>query len=141
MYVVMLPQGILDDPANQGAGHHYLWPMDLVNKWNVTTGGGGGGGTGGGQGFSDVYNTMIGWSFATQYWDLNGTMTRAGEQFDTGSGDIRKASTQIALVLKKTGSPTGTKKRIGRYNCCYDRGSRRQHYSNDGLNRDLHEHG
>ena len=105
MYVVLAPQGIEAGHDGQyGAGAHMLmWSDDqaMPNRWNTGTGGGGGG-------FTAVYDTTTD-TFASDYWDLDGTAaTRAGEVFETGSGDVGKKLTQIVLMLKKTGAPTGT---------------------------------
>jgi hypothetical protein len=54
------------------------------------------------------YNTLTA-ANASTYYDLNvAAATRAGEQFGTGSSLIGKKITQVVLVLKKTGTPTGT---------------------------------
>jgi hypothetical protein len=108
MYAVLVPAPILSDPSNQGAGSHGLFTWSEPNHWIPPGDGTGGGGGGGGGNFTTVYNTTTG-ATATQYYSLNGTLTtRAGEVFETGSALINAALSQVSLVLKKTGSPTGT---------------------------------
>jgi hypothetical protein len=52
---------------------------------------------------------LLSFTTATGYWDLDGVMAdKAGEMFEVGSALIGQVITQVSLMLKKTGNPTGT---------------------------------